>query len=42
MEIMKEPLKKYANQKDFIEHPKVIILDNFERRKEIFKKIREK
>jgi len=42
MEIMSDSLKKYTNRDNFIEHPKVIILDNFERRKEIFKKIKEK
>ena len=42
MDIMKESLEKYTDKENFIEHPKVIILDNFERRRDIFKKIKEK
>lgn len=40
--ILGKTLKKYTDKDNFIEHPKVVILDNFERRKDIFKKIREK
>ncbi len=40
--ILGKELKKFTDKDNFIEHPKVIILDNFERRKDIFKKIREK
>jgi len=42
MNILKEPLKKFTNKENFTEHPKVVILDNFERLKEYFKKIKEK
>jgi len=40
--IFGKTLKKFTDRENFTEHPKVVILDNFERRKDIFKKIREK
>ncbi len=41
-DIMEQYLENNATRRTYTEHPKVVILDEFYRRKHYFKKIREK